>query len=289
MRDPAKAWRKFRESNRPDLRSDLTNHYQTLVRKVALSILRKLRSGTELEDLIFHGNFGLARAIDGYDPSRGFKFETYATPIVLAAMYKGLQPMDWLPPDRGRLMTRVVEKLQQAVGRDPTAAELAQELAISASEVFEMVASLGCVYVLSREQVVVEDDRESIGMETMDASPDESEETELSEYRQKLRAAIEQLDDERYRFLLTEHYFRGLTFEAIAREIGVSRHRVRQMHTVALRRLRNQRDDGPDLLPPAASGTQPPPGGPPEAGQPARLVRPPKAGGPGNALRQPEG
>ncbi len=274
--------------------------YQSLVRNLALGILRKLSSGNELDDLISHGNFGLARAIDAYDPSRGFKFETYATPIVRGAIYSGLRPMDWLP-ERGRSRTSDVKeatrKLQRATGRDATEAELADELAISADGLYEMIASLGCIYLLSLElQVAVEDDSEITMMELVEGFPDEQPalEKELGEYRQKLRRAVEQLDDERYKFVLTQHYFRGLTFEAIARELGVSRHRIRQMHTVALRRLRNPKGNGPDFLPPAASGTQPPPGGPPspgppEAKQPARLIRPPKMGGPGNALRQPEG
>jgi RNA polymerase sigma factor for flagellar operon FliA len=299
MKNPAEAWRKLRESNNPKLRSALTRHYQSLVRNLALGVLRKLRSGSELEDLISHGNFGLARAIDGFDPSRGFKFETYATPIVRGAMNNGLRQMDWLP-ERGRSKTSDVKaatrKLQQATGRDPSTSELAEELAITADEVHEMIASLGCVYLLSLEQPLgVEDDSEITMMDLVDGFPDEpAQEVELSEYRQKLRRAIEQLNDERYKFLLTQHYFQGVTLEDIARELGVSRQRVRQMHTFAIRRLRNPKgNDGPDFLPPAASGTQPPGGGPPgaeppEARQPARLVRPPKTGGPGNALRQPE-
>ncbi len=242
MQDLAEVWRKFKETGSPDLRSDLTEHYQGLVRNLALGVLRKLRSGTELDDLIADGNFGLVRAIDGFDPGRGFKFETYATPVVRGAIYNGLRRMDWLP-ERTRQKVRdyqkATEKLQQMSGREPSEAELAEELKISAEEVYELISSLGCIYLLSLDQPVGDADGDTTMMDLVEAAPfeDPATEVEFREQRDTMRRAIEQLD-ERHQFLVTEHYFRGVTFEAIARELGVSKQRISQMHSAAVKKLR---------------------------------------------------
>ncbi len=243
MQDLAEVWRKFKETGSPELRADLTEHYQGLVRNLALGVLRKLRAGTELDDLIADGNFGLVRAIDGFDPGRGFKFETYATPVVRGAIYNGLRRMDWLPErtrQKARMVQKATEKLQQETGREPSEAELAEELKMSAEEVYDLIASLGCIYLLSLDQPVGgSDDSDTTMMELVEASPyeDPAQEVEFREQRDHMRRAIAQLD-ERHQFLITEHYFRGVTFEAVARELGVSKQRVSQMHSAAVKKLR---------------------------------------------------
>ncbi|MEW6277558.1 MAG: FliA/WhiG family RNA polymerase sigma factor [Candidatus Eremiobacterota bacterium] len=242
MQDLAAVWRQFKATGDPNLCAALVEHYQNLVRNLALGILRKLRAGTELDDLIADGNFGLVRAIDGFDPERGFKFETYATPVIRGAIYNGLRRMDWLPERtraKARQFQRAHDTITQRTGREPSEAELAEELKISAEEVYDLIANMGCIYLLSLDQPLSSEDSDTTMMDLVEASPyeDPATEVEFMEQREIMRNAIDKLDD-RHQFLIKKHYFEGITFESIARELGVSKQRVSQMHSAAVKKLR---------------------------------------------------
>ena len=83
-------WVRYKETGDPELRSLLVERYLPLVKNLAEQIRYKLRAGSDSDDLIADGMFGLLRAIDAFDLSRGYKFETYATTVVRGAIYKVL-------------------------------------------------------------------------------------------------------------------------------------------------------------------------------------------------------
>lgn len=241
MQDIADLWREYKKTGDASLKDQLVEHHLPLVRNLAVGILRKLRPGSELDDLIADGNMGLVRAIEGFDISRGFKFQTYATPVVRGAIYNGLRRMDWLP-ERTRTKTRQVQqeidKHQQEFGEAPSQEKLAELLKVSTEEVYDLISSLSTVYLLSLDQPLGTDEE---GGHLMDVVEDEESnpavEVEFGEERDRLREAIKQLN-EREQLLITQHYFEGVTFEAISRELGVSKQRVSQMHSRAVQRLR---------------------------------------------------
>jgi RNA polymerase sigma factor for flagellar operon FliA len=245
MADTAQLWTAVKEEGDRSSRDLLIELYQPLVRNIASGILRKLRPGVELEDLVMDGNFGLMRAIDAFDPARGVKFETYATPVVRGSIFNGLRSLDWVPErtrGKARQLQKAMDKISQTTGRPPTEQEIAEELKISAKEVYELINDLSCVYLLSLDQPLgFSDDDEVTIMDTVqDAKKGFQPEAEVEfvEQRNVLRDAINRLDD-REQVLIKKHYLQGVNFEAIAREMGVSKQRVSQMHTRAIRKLRD--------------------------------------------------
>lgn len=247
MEDIAELWRAYKETGDSDLQEELVKHYLPLVRNLALGIIRKLRQGTELDELIADGMFGLVRAIEGFDLSRGFKFQTYATPVIRGAIYNGLRRMDWLPErtrGKARALQRAVDKLQQITGRQPTEADIAEELKMTTEEVYDLVANLGCIYLLSLDQPIGTEEGDATMMDLVEdqGSGDPICELEFEEERQGLRGAIEHLN-EREQFIVKAHYFEGWTFEAISREFQVSKQRISQMHARALKKLRQSLGD----------------------------------------------
>lgn len=249
MEDVAEVWDAYKETGDPTLQEELVVHYQPLVKKLALGILRKLRPGTELDDLISDGLFGLVRAIDGFEPERGYKFQTYATPVIRGSIYNGLRRMDWLPERtraKARALQRAVEKLQQLSGRQPTEEDLAEELKMSSQEVYDLIANLGCMYLLSLDQPVGSEEGDATMMDLVEddgfATPEHQ--VEFQEERNALKAAMARLD-EREKLLMELHYFEGVTFEAIAQMMDVSKQRISQLHARAVKRLRQYLgDDG---------------------------------------------
>lgn len=205
-----------------------------------------MRQGTELDDLMADGNMGLIRAVEGFDPDRGFKFQTYATTVVRGAIYNGLRRMDWVPERtraRARLLQQTRDRITSETGEEPSDEALAEEMKISTDEVYELVASMGAVYLLSLDQPLVSDDPDaSISDVVEDEEPSPLQEVEFGEERDALRNAIRQLD-EREQMIITLHYFEGVTFEAVSRQLGVSKQRVSQMHSRAVKRLRDALGD----------------------------------------------
>jgi RNA polymerase sigma factor for flagellar operon FliA len=243
MLDIAQLWSRAKGAGDTDARDLLIEHYLPLVRNIASGILRKLRQGVEIDDLISDGTFGLMRAIDAFDPARGVKFETYATPVVRGSIFNGLRTLDWVPErtrGKARALQKAMDKITQLTGRSATEAELAEELKMSAKEVYELINDLGTVYLLSLDQPLgmSEDDDVAIIDTVQDrGQADPSAEAEFSEQRSVLRDAINNLQD-REQVLIRKHYLEGVNFEAIARMMGVSKQRISQMHTRAVRRLR---------------------------------------------------
>ncbi|MCA9793529.1 MAG: FliA/WhiG family RNA polymerase sigma factor [Candidatus Eremiobacteraeota bacterium] len=258
MDDVAEVWREYKKTGDPILQEELVVHYQPLVKKLALGVLRKLRAGTELDELVADGLFGLVRAIEGFEPERGYKFQTYATPVVRGAIYNGLRRMDWLPErtrSKARAFQRAVDKLQQVSGRPPTEEDIAEELKMSAEEVYDLIANLGCMYMLSLDQPIGSDEGDAtMGDLVEDAGSISPEvEVEFSEERDQMREALASLP-EREKILIEMHYFEGVTFEAISRMFDVSKQRISQMHQRAVRRLREtlKKEMGDDDISPSA-------------------------------------
>lgn len=239
----AELWRLAKQAGDPDARGLLVEHYLPLVESIAKGVIRKLRSGVELDDLVSDGTFGLMRAVDAFDPARGVKFETYATPVVRGSIYNGLRTLDWVPErTRGKVreLQKAMDKITQATGRNATEEELAEELKLSAKEVYELINDLGCTYLLSLDQPIgASVDEDVTLMDTVKdrGMADPVMEAEFVEQRASLRDAINSLQD-REQVLIRKHYLEGVNFEAIARTMGVSKQRISQIHARAVRRLR---------------------------------------------------
>lgn len=244
MQDADHLWKRLKEEGDQSAKDELIEHYLPFVRQIALMIIKKLRSGVDLDDLISDGVFGLMRAIDNFDLSRGFKFETYATPVIRGAIYNGLRSLDWVPErtrGKARAVQRTTDNFFKEYGRAPTHEELAEELKMSADEVYDLIANLGCIYILSLDQPIASMEDEDLSIMTLvesQAATNPLTEVEFREERQHLRDAIENLN-ERERYIVTEHYFNGVTFQAISEVLGVSKQRVSQMHARAVRRMRD--------------------------------------------------
>jgi RNA polymerase sigma factor FliA len=242
-------WKSYKETESAEAQELLVAHYLPLVRTLAVGISRKLAAGADLEELAADGSVGLLRAIEAFDPSRGFKFETYAIPVIRGSIFNGVRRLDWVPErtrTKARALQSAMERLQSESGQEPTREDLAAELKISTDEVYDLIASLSTAYLLSLDQPLGHTDEgdSSYGDFVEDQSVTPLMEVEFAEERQALRDAIGQLD-EREQMIVTLHYFEGVTFDAISRELGVSKQRVSQLHSRAVKTLRQFLGDEP--------------------------------------------
>src|SRR5687768_18155732 len=108
-------WQEYKQSGRRDLRDRLILHYSPLVKFVAGRVAVGLPQNVEQSDLVSYGIFGLMDAIEKFDLTRGYKFETYAMSRIKGAIIDELRTIDWVPRSvraKARAIERAYAKLE---------------------------------------------------------------------------------------------------------------------------------------------------------------------------------
>jgi len=220
--------------------------------RLVMSITRNYtRAGVPLLDLIQEGNLGLIRAVEKFDYRMGYKLSTYATWWIRQAVTRALADQGRtirLPThvaERVRRLLRVRRQLAQKLNREPTPAELAKETGEKEDKVLDL---LGLVDDPVSLDSPVGDGESAFSDLIEDVSAARPDERTADEARSgELGRALMRLNPRMRRVLALRFGLDGeqsRTLEEIGVELGVTRERVRQLESRALRELRN---GSPDL------------------------------------------
>jgi RNA polymerase primary sigma factor len=214
--------------------------------RLVMSITRRYsKAGVPLLDLIQEGNLGLIRAVEKFDYRLGFKLSTYATWWIRQAINRALADQGRtirLPmhvADQVRKAQRARRVLAQKLNRDPSIEEIAQEAGFTPERVAEL-------FDLVSEPVSLETpvgDGESLYGDLIEDELSETPDSATASTARalELAAAVRSLDP-RLRKVVERRF--GLdgdppqTLEELGAELGITRERVRQIETRALRELR---------------------------------------------------
>ncbi|HMC52000.1 MAG TPA: RNA polymerase sigma factor WhiG [Acidimicrobiales bacterium] len=239
-------WADYKAVGTRESRDKLIVHYSPLVKYVAGRVSVGLPQNVDQADLVSYGIFGLIDAIDKFDPDRNIKFETYAIARIKGAIIDELRSIDWVPRSvraKSRLLEKAYSKLEAALGRNPTDAEVAAELSMSERElqnVFNQISFIGLVAL--DEVLSVGGERgeaTTLGDTIADRGQSPVAAFEVEEMKQILALAINRLG-EREKIVLTLYYYEGLTLAEIGEVLGVTESRVCQIHTKAIFQLRSK-------------------------------------------------
>lgn len=231
----------YRQEREQEVKQELTMRYLYIVRCIAMQMRSVYGGSLQMEEIINEGVIVIMKGLDRYDPEQDTKFETYISRRIRGMIIDLIRKQDWLPRDyrkKSREMENARISLLQSLGREPTEVEHAEYMHMDLKK-FRKLQSMGQVMELLSLDMVQEGNGvhpKQIVSHNMAAQPEQA--VLKAETGQLLKEAVENVLNEKEQLMISLYYVEELSMVQTARIMGVSEPRVSQIHSAAIRKLK---------------------------------------------------
>lgn len=238
-------WQEYKETDSKIAKDKLLVEYAHLVKYITNRLVLNLPSSVSRNDLISSGIMGLIKAVETFDPGRGFKFETYAGHKIRGAILDELRALDWVPRSvrqKSRELQRVYAKLENELGRAPYDDEVCKEMNINLKEFEDLLTEVTPTTIISLEEAMPDkgsDSKEIRIIETIEdpGSDNPLRELGFNELKEMLKDTIANLP-EKEKLVIALYHYEELTLKEIGVVLDITESRVSQIHSKAILKLR---------------------------------------------------
>lgn len=230
---------KYKETGDIALRNQIVLQYGSLVKYIANSMRNLYIKYAEVDDIINECIISLIAAIDGFNPDKNVKFETYASIRIKGAIIDFIRKQDFIPRSIRKFskdLEILYAKLYAELNREPTTLELADGLGLTEEKFRKLLGESASAATLSFEELLYENNFEFFEKEHTHNSEAEKGIAQ-NELASKLTQAINSLK-EKEKQVISLYYYEKLKFSDIAKVLQVTESRVCQIHTKSIIKLR---------------------------------------------------
>ena len=236
----AELWQEWQKNPTAEHKEKIVKRYLPLIKYVVGRMSVSAPSGLDYEDLLSFGVFGLLDAIDRFDVSKGFSFQTFAVPRIRGAVLDELRKYDWISRtgrEKLQKLNRAIEKVLQNKGglRDEW---VMQEMGVDEKTYWEILELSSRSYLVSLDEVIALEDGD---VDLQGVLADESDgivsTLEHQDDLARIEEALRKLPEREIQ-VISFYYHEGLTLKEIGQILGVTESRVSQIHGKAIASLR---------------------------------------------------
>jgi RNA polymerase sigma-B factor len=238
--DTERLFFEYRRTGDARVRERLVRLNENLARFLASKFANR---GEPLDDLVQVAMVGLIHAVDRFEPRRGNRFSTYATPTIVGEIKRYFRDRSWnlkVPrwlQELNRRVMRANDDLGLSLGRAPNVGEIAHHVGCSEEQALAAI-ELGAAHEMLSLDSPVAVGGEAAPLTLKDALGDLDVDLERIEFRDEVQAALRKLD-RRERAIICLRFFNELPQSEVARRLQISQMHVSRLQQRALQRLKS--------------------------------------------------